>query len=322
MTGVSGFIGARLARRLVVAGVAEIRALMRPSSSRELIADLPLVPVLGDLEGGAELEPALEGVDLVFHLAGLTRARSLAEFRRVNAEGTARLAAAAARAGVGRFIHTSSLAAVGPNPVGVATLDEDAPCRPVTWYGQSKMESEERLVDAIGEVPWTIVRPPGVYGPGERDFLTMFRMVSRRFAPILGLRPKAYSFVYSEDLIEGMLRLGLAPGAERGRYFVAAPGVHSDAEMLGYIEAALGRRALKPRLPHLLAGGLAALNDLVAPLMKRPPLLSGQKMRELRPERWVVDCSRLERDTGFVCPTGLAEGIRLTAAWYRDQGWI
>ncbi len=322
VTGVSGFIGARLVRRLSDMGPREVRALVRSTSSRALVSDLDLRFVSGDLAEGSGLEEALEGVDLVFHLAGLTRARSLEEFLAVNAAGTARLAGAAAAVGVGRFVHTSSLAAVGPCPAGLDALDEDSPCRPVTWYGQSKLASETALVTASGTMPWTIVRPPGVYGPGERDFLTMFRMVRNRFAPILGMKPKSYSFVFAEDLVEAMLRLSVADTARGRTYFVAEPGVHSDEAMLAYIEEALDRRALKPRLPHFLAGGIAALNDLVAPLLKRPPLLSGQKMRELRPERWVVDCSRLARDLDFVCPTGLREGLALTAAWYREKGWL
>lgn len=322
VTGVSGFIGARLVRRLAGVPGLGLRALVRANSARDHLADLELELVLGDLATGAGLDEALRDVDVVFHLAGLTRARSLAEFVAVNAEGTARLAAAAARAGVRHFVHTSSLAAVGPNPEGVSALDEEAPCRPVTWYGESKRRSEDRLRETIGAVPFTIVRPPGVYGPGERDFLTMFRMVARRFAPILGTRPKSYSFVYSEDLVEAMLRLALAPAAMGRTYFVAEPEVHTDEEMLAFIEAALGRRAFRPRLPHLLVRPLAALNDLLSPLLARPPLLSGQKMRELLPARWVVDPGRLRRDVGFVCPTGLAEGVRRTALWYREQGWL
>ena len=171
-------------------------------------------------------------------------------------------------------------------------------------------------------VPWSIVRPPGVYGPGEKDFLSMFRMVNNRFAPLIGFRPKSYSLVYSEDLVSGILAVACSEEAIGQAYFVADPEVHSGKELLLAMEEALGKTSWKPRLPEFLVLGLAAANSLIAPFLPKPPILNLQKVKELLPDRWVVGTDKLRKEVGYVCPTSLSKGIRDTARWYQKKGWL
>ncbi len=173
VTGATGFIGSHLVEVLVSRGW-RVRCLVRRP------AELPegAEAVHGDL-AGAGLERAAAGVEVVFHLAGVTKARRAREYYEGNARGTAALVEACA--GVPRFVHVSSLAAVGPSADSVP-LTEDAEPAPFTHYGKSKLEAE-RIVraSALGERA-VIVRPPVVYGPRDTDVLHFFRAAARGFS--------------------------------------------------------------------------------------------------------------------------------------------
>ncbi len=324
ITGASGFIGRRLALALAREGPMEVRLLLRKTSRREGLEEAPFRVIEGDLRSPASLEAAAEGVDYVFHLAGLTRAKGLEEFLRVNAEGTELLArAVAARApGLRRFVHMSSLAAVGPARDG-EPLTEEAPPEPVTWYGRSKLESEVALLRGLGDRPWTILRPPAVYGPGERDLFQFFKMVRGRVAPLLGFRRTRLSLVYGDDLVDVVLRAAVAPTTVGRRYFVCHPEIVTDLDFVRAVEGALARRAWKPRLPLALGWTLGAFSSFfVSPLCKRPPLFTLQRMLDIAQPAWICDGSALAADLGPICPTDIVHGTALAASWYREEGWL
>ncbi len=324
VTGASGFIGHRLALALGREGPSEVRLLLRKTSRRDGLLGPPFRVVEGDLRSPSSLEAAAEGVDYVFHLAGLTRAKGLQEFLRVNAEGTELLARAVAKKAprLRRFVHMSSLAAVGPARDG-EPLNEEAPCEPVTWYGRSKLESEAALLRGLGGLPWTILRPPAVYGPGERDLFQFFKMVRGRVAPLLGFRRTRLSFVYGDDLVDVLPRAATSSVTVGRRYFVCHPEIVTDLDFVRAVEAALGRRAWKPRLPLALGWTLGAISSFfVAPISKRPPLFTLQRMLDISQPAWICDGSAIVRDVGPVCPTDIVRGTGLAAAWYRERGWL
>ena len=322
VTGAGGFIGRHLARQLAVAG-ADVVALMRSTSNRGDLERHGVVFSDGDLRDPESLVRAAADVDVVFHLAGLTRARRRAEFMDVNGEGTARLARAAAESGrLRRFVYVSSLAAAGPNPDGVVALDESMVARPASDYGASKLAGETRLRETLGDDDWTIVRPPIVYGPGERDLLNVFRLVKRGFSPLAGRHPKSYSFVYVDDLVEATLRLASHAAAAGEVFFTAEPAPHTDLELHRAIEAGVGRKARAPRLPLFVPKLLAAAGAVGMRFTGRVPLVNRDRVRELAADRIVCSSDKLRERIGYTCPTALDDGIVQTARWYFTQGWI
>lgn len=323
VTGATGFIGRRLVRELLQVPDSRLTVLVRDTSNREGLDDPRITAVVAPLERPDLLAAALRGADFVFHLAGSTRARDRARYIRTNREGTIAVARAAAEAApdLRRFVHVSSLAAVGPAPPG-GVVDESTPPRPRTWYGESKLLSEQALEEALPPSKRTICRPPAVYGPGERDLFALFRSVSRGLAACVGSPRKSYSFVYVDDLAAVLLRLAAAPVAAGRTYFVAHPEVRTQGELLDGIAAALGRRPCRVRVPHAVVAVPCALGSLLQRFRTRPPLLTLQRLREITPDRWVCSAARLARDLELTCATDLARGLGTTAAWYRSRGWL
>jgi len=318
LTGGTGFVGGHLAEALVARGTA-VGALVRSPARCERLRALGCRLVEGVLEDEAALAALVKGRDVVFHVAGLVAARSAGAFLRANRDGARRVAEAAAREGVSRLVLVSSLAVTGPSPRGRA-VDEASGPGPVSAYGRSKRAGEE-AVRATG-VPFTIVRPPAVYGPRDRAFLTLFRAARRGVVPLLGSGEQELTLVHARDLAEALV-LAASCEATRGRVYHAGHETPVTQQRLAAaVGAAVGRRVRCVRLPAPVVGGVLGAAGLVARLLGGAPLLDGDKARELLAPGWVCSSAALERDTGWVAETPLDEGLAGTARAYRDAGWL
>src|SRR5512142_302585 len=230
VTGATGFVGSHVVEALAARGDT-VTVLARSEARAAPLAPLGVAVALGSLEDPAALAAAARGQDVVFHLAGLTAAATPADYQRVNAEGTRRLleAAAAAAAPRARFVYVSTQAVLGPSRPG-ERLAEDAPCRPVTAYGRSKLAGEEAVRGATG-VAWTIVRPSAVYGPRDREFLAMFRLARLGVAPVIGSGAQQLSLVCAPDLADAIVRACTAPAAAGLTYHAANPEAVTSREL-------------------------------------------------------------------------------------------
>ena len=322
VTGGHGFVGSHLCGRLLAAGH-RVRVLARPSSNLGNLAGIQLEVVRADVTDPARMPEAVAGCDVVFHLAGALKGLREDDLFRVNAQGTRNLAAACAAASPRprRFVYVSSLAAAGPSPGGKAPRTEDMPPRPLTWYGRSKLAGEDALCSVSG-LDWTIVRPPIVFGPRERDVLGYFRIARRGWLPVVGFADRFYSLIYAEDLAAGLVRVAEAPRAAGQVYFLAGPEVVSWVELGRLIAAALGVVGRPLRLPEAVASAAGMIADAVAHVQGRPYIFSSQKVREMLAPAWVCSADKAARDLGWQAQTPLADALASTARWYRDHGWI
>ncbi|MGB6362848.1 MAG: NAD(P)-dependent oxidoreductase [Thermoanaerobaculia bacterium] len=318
VTGGTGFIGAHLVETLVDRGD-EVTALVRSPHKATRLVELGVRTVRGDLEDLPALEQACEGQDVVYHLAGLVRARNQAEFLRINQGGTRNLLVAAQRQGSPRFIQLSSMAAGGPSAPGRPHTGEETP-RPISAYGRSKLAGER--VVSEGELPWTILRPPLVYGPGDTEILRAFKAAALLgLAPTLGSGEQELSALFAPDLADALVAAG--SGETEGKtYPVCHPEIFTSREMARAVGEAVGRSVRIVNIPAAVTRGLLTVIGVSARAVGRPTLLDSSKADELLAPAWTGDPGAFTRDTGWQATHDLQDGLGRTVAWYREQGWL
>jgi dihydroflavonol-4-reductase len=221
---------------------------------------------------------------------------------------------------VQRFVHISSLAVGGPASPEQPAREEDAP-RPVSVYGRSKLAGEMEVAQGC-PVPFVILRPPGVYGPRDAGFLSLFKGVKAHFRLNLMGGPRALSLVFVRDLAEVIVATLTHPQAAGRTYYVASPEVVPSARLAGEIAAQMGVWTMPLPLPVALLWPVCLAQEGISHLTGRPSLLGLQKHAELRAPGWVCDPARLQRELGLLCRTPLREGVAETLAWYRREGWL
>lgn len=319
VSGASGFIGHHVAAA-VQEGGHQPYPLVRQGSAVDDLAPWKENFRTADLRDPAALEAAVAGLDAVIHLAGLTRARSRAVFDRVNGAAVGALARACHRAGgIQRLLLVSSLAAAGPS--GDRPRRESDRPAPVSDYGRSKLLGEEQLRQEARDLAWTIVRPPIVYGPRDRDLLPVFRMARRGLVPVVG-GARRFSVVYGPDLARCIVALALHPRAAGRVVFAAEPRAYEFREIVGAVARAIDRKARILAVPALAARLLAAGGSLVGRFRRRPPFLTLAKLPEVLAPGWACATDEIEALLDGFTWTPLEEGCRHTAAWYRERGWI
>lgn len=318
VTGGTGFVGGHLIEALLARGDT-VTALVRSPAKAAALAGRGVTLISGDLTDQPALERAARNQDVVLHLAGLTAARNEAEFLATNRDGTRALLSAAEAHGTARFLLVSSLAAAGPSPVDRPLLGSELP-RPVTAYGRSKLAGEAPVRAA--KIPWTILRPPAVYGPADREMLRIFQAAKLGIAPVFGRGDQRLSLVYAPDLAAAIIAAATSPATAGSVYYAAHPEVVTNRSLVETIAAAGGRTVRILHLPRTLGRVALSLTEAVARLRDRPTLLTRDKANEFFAPAWTVDPSPLTEATGWRSRHDLASGARETFAWYRQHGWL
>ncbi len=326
VTGANGFIGSHVAEALRARGY-EVRCMVRRTSDLSHVRHLSVEWSYADVRDAAALRESCAGLDAVCHCAALTRALDEETFMRVNAGGAEALARAALEAnpGLQRFLFVSSLAAAGPSNGPGDHLDENRPARPVTWYGKSKLAAEQALLalslQAGGRLPLTIVRPPPVFGPRDRDFLAYFRLIGRGLNLQIGHTERWATMVYVRDLVSLLLSALVAPQAEGQTYFASAFDC-SYAQLAAAIASVMGKRTLALSVPVRLLALLEPIAGLQGRITRRPVLLNSQRLIDLRQRYWLCSAEKARRELYFAPEYDLLRGVRETAHWYREEGWL
>lgn len=320
VTGATGFVGSHVVDVLTARGDCVVVLARSAKRAAPLVRQGARV-ALGTLDNDSALATAVAGADVVYHLAGLTAAISAAEYHHVNEDGTWRLVQAVRAAAPGaRFVYVSTQAVLGPSAPGAA-LGEDAPCRPLTAYGRSKLAGEA-VVRAAEGLAWTIVRPPAVYGPRDREFLKMFQLIRTGFAPVFGSGAQQLSLVYAPDLAEAIVRAGTTPAAAGQTYHAAHAEVVTTRELALAVGRAVGRTPLVIPVPGAVATPIVSLIGRIAAARGRLSTLNADKMAEFLAPAWVVSSAKAERELGWRAGHDIAAGAQLTATWYREAGWL
>ncbi len=300
-----------------------MRALVRVRAGAADLARSGVELVEGDIRDPDALHRATKGIETVYHIAAVYRQAGIPDdtYRAVNATAVQHLIEAAARHGVGRVVHCSTVGVHGD--VEHPPANEDAPLKPGDIYQTTKLEGE-RLARETGArlgVAVTIVRPTGIYGPGDRRLLKLFRGVALQRFPMLGSGEIYYHLTHIDDLVDGFLLCAEHPAATNRTYILAGGEVTTLNELVGRIAEVAGVKPPRVHLPVWPFWAAGALCEAVCvPLGIEPPIF--RRRVDFYTKSRAFDIARARAEIGYAPSVGLRDGIARTLAWYRQHGWI
>jgi nucleoside-diphosphate-sugar epimerase len=321
ITGATGFVGSHVAERLASQGT-PLRALVRTPAKAEFLRSLDADLVEGALDRPESLARAVDGVDVIVHIAAATHAKSAADFHRINEQGTRDLIRAAQRADSRprRFVYLSSLAAAGPSPDGRPIGPRDEP-RPLTAYGRSKLAGEVAALEASAEWQVAILRAPAVYGPRDPELFRFFRLAAWGIMPVPAGPARRLQLVNVADLADAIVLAALDSQAV-GLFHIAEPTPYEWTEVTRLMAGALGKRARTFPVPRLVLAAAATLSEGASRLAGRSSVFNREKVLELLAPAWLCETETARAAFGFEAKVALPEGLRQTAQWYRNNGWL
>lgn len=328
VVGAGGFIGGFIAAESLRRGF-DTYVAVRQSTSRRYLTDRRLRFVVLDYDDESSLATALrhalpegEVWDYIIYNLGATKCVNFADFNRVNYLYLRNFVEALRNAGMmpQRFLYMSSLSAIGPgDEKGYAPLTSRSIPQPDTRYGVSKIKAETFL-ETCADLPWTIFRPTGVYGPHEKDYLIMIRSIDRHFDFGVGFRKQMLTFIYVDDLVNAIFDALAAPATMRRKYIISEPRAYTQKEFRRLTARLLGGRWVIPlRLPLWVVYAASAIAERWGTLKDRPSTLNRDKFRIMKQRNWNCDVSDAVTDFGFTSRYPLEEGLRITVNEYLKQ---
>jgi nucleoside-diphosphate-sugar epimerase len=309
VTGATGFLGSHIAEVLVQHGFT-VRCTLRQSSSLQWLKNLNVEKVTVNFSDEASLQKACQGVDVVIHNAGITRAKNDAEFFEVNTNATERLAKAAIKAKVSRFIFISSLEARGPD--GFTTA--------ISSYGKSKLEAEGCLSKLQKDIEIILLRPAGVYGPRDTDLLTLFQMANYGFLTVPATKGRLQP-VHGRDVAEAVLA-SLEGKVQLGPFAIAEANTYSWQDMAEILGIAMNKKLRVLKIPREVFLGAGYAFETLSKLFNQAPKLDRRRAKSLAYYTYTCDTRPFNHAFGWQAKISLQEGLRETAEWYKQNKWL
>ena len=327
ITGASGFIGSFIVEEALKQGF-ETWAAIRKSSSKEYLQDERIHFIELNLSSKAQLIEQLRPhqFDYVVHAAGVTKCLNKADFRHINTEGTKNLVDALLdlQMPLKRFVFLSSLSVFGAikEQLPYDEIREDDIPKPNTEYGRSKLEAE-RYIDSIGSrLPYTILRPTGVYGPREKDYFMMAKSIKQHIDFAVGYQRQDITFVYVTDVVQAVF-LALEKGETGRKYFLSDGQVYQSTTFSDLIHEELGRPWwLRITAPVWVLRVVTFFGEYIGHMTGKVTALNNDKYNILRQRNWRCDIEPARRELGFEPKIQLKEGVKTTIQWYKDHKWL
>lgn len=319
VTGGTGFIGRHLLRLLLQNPNHQVLALVRQVRKIDPFRHPNLEALQGDL---LNLPPLPSDLDLVYHLAGLTKATRPTAYYSVNYFGTASLLKALENQKKKiKFIYLSSQAAVGP-AYNQIPLKEEALPNPLNPYGWSKLLGEKAVLQYAHHFQVVILRVGAVYGPADRDFLPFFRLIKKGILPLFDSGRMKFNLCYVCDLIQA-LQLAASHNLPSGEIFhIADPKGYSWEEIGLVASEILKTKPIKIKLPSSFVFLVALISDLIGKVTGHASVINLDKYKEMRAAYWLVETTKAQQLLGFRPKYDLFQGLRETLFWYKKEGWL
>ena len=322
VTGANGFIGSHLVDKLLASG-SRVHGLVRESSNLKWLDASKVNLHKVDLSQTDFVVPSLEDFDYIFHCAGLTKAKSRSDYFQVNAIACSNFYEQCLKRGsrIKGIVHLSSLAATGPNSRG-SHVDETSPCRPVTFYGQSKLAGEEIALKYSHSLPITVIRPPVVYGPREENFFTFLKLVQKGWGLQIGSAGKELSLIYVSDLTRAMLKASCSPKKKGSIFFVTDSHIYAWKQIAEECAKIMNVKVKTLKVPEAFLTPVAIFFEVLAQFSSKPALFDRQRMIDIRQSSWSASPENFYRVFEFQPQYKLSQGLNETINWYLQEGWL
>ena len=322
ITGASGFVGFHLIEEALKNNL-EVFAAIRKSSNIEHLKNLNINFTYPDFTCIASLQKEIteNKYDYIVHAAGITKARSAAEYNDVNAGYTYNLAQAVKKSGIElkKFVLISSLAAVGPLNYLDGIITHDTVPAPITAYGKSKLLAEEKL-KSFDTLNYTILRPTGVYGPRDKDIFIFFKQLAKGIEPYIGNKEQKLSLIYVTDVAKAAIKS--LHGGNKKTYNLSDGNFYDRYRIAGITKEILVVKTIKFHLPVNFIKFIALMSEKFSSLRNKAAVLNTEKVKELMAVNWNCDIEQAKTDIGFYPEYNLELGIKATLNWYKANKWL
>lgn len=320
VTGGTGFIGSHLADRLIEDNQWDtVKCLVR--SNEKWLKGKSFEKISGDLDSIRTIDSSLKDIDTIFHIAAIVKAPSKKKFLHANVQATENLIRLAKKNNVQKLVILSSLAAAGPS--NGEPLQEDAEMKPVSMYGESKKLMEQMVHNlADDDMSVTILRPPAVYGPREDQIFTLFNMMSKGIAPIIGdgENPKL-SILFVHDLVQAIIKA--SEQSEKGvhTYFISGDRITNWNEIKDIVSTVLDKKTIALKIRPSWVKKIAGALETTAALFGSYPILNREKANEMI-LTWTCSHEKAAKELSYKPEYTLEEGISRTLRWYKKHNWL
>lgn len=322
VTGANGFVGSHLVDLLISKNF-EVRCLVRKSSNLKWI-DNKKVKIydtgLFDKEG---IRKAFEGVNFLFHVAGVVKAKKEEDYFKGNVETTRILLETALefKDSLKKIIVVSSQTVAGPSLDG-NPVTEDMEPKPITTYGRSKFEEEKTAQKFMNELPITICRAPAVFGQRDTEIFIFFKTFASGLMTTIGFNEKKISLIHVTDLVYGFFLAAINKKSAGKTYFISSEKLYTWEEIGDATAKVMGKKAFHVKVPHFLVYTIAAIAQFFAMFSSKAATLNIEKAKDLTRQYWICSTEKAIKELGYRQKVDVAKGIQLTVNWYKEVKWI
>ena len=322
VTGANGFVGSHLVDYLLTKNF-EVRCIVRKSSNLQWLKGKELKIYDCGLFDKNKLREAFNGVNYIFHVAGVVKAKDEAGYFKGNVEATKVLLEVAAemKDQLKKFIVVSSQTVSGPAQKGKPVTEEMEP-NPLTTYARSKLKQEQLALSYKDIFPVTICRAPAIYGERDTEIFIYFQVFNRGLTTMIGFDKKELSLLHVADLAEGLYLAAISDKSNGQIYFISSEKFYNWNEVADITSRVLGKKAFRIRIPHFIVFIIAAFAQFFAMFSSKPATLNIEKAKDLVQKFWICDTSKVMKELGYSQKVSIEEGIKRTCDWYKQMKWI